>query len=131
MKTRYFISLLLTTFIAACSSTNTTSTNSTPSELAISKGYTLDQPIKSIKNYRLSGWNYVNSKAVIISTRGSDQYLLTLKNACHNLNHQSSIGTTATVNELYAAFDAVVVRDENNFEIKCYIDEIYKLTKTP
>ncbi len=130
MKIRYFTALLTTMVITACNSTNIPPANSTPTELAISKGYTVDQPIKRIKNYRLSGWNYVNSKAVIINTRGSERYLLTFKNTCYDLRHQNSIGTTATVSELVANLDAVIVRDLGNFEVRCYIEEIYKLTKT-
>lgn len=126
-----FITLLLIITVSACTTTDKKDAL-TPQQLAQQKGYELGEPVEKIMNYRLNGWNYVNTQALIISSTGNQRYLVTLRHRCQDLMNTEVIGSTSTGNALQANFDAFVVSTNGSrrgVEQRCYIDSIYKLSR--
>ncbi|WP_145999189.1 DUF6491 family protein [Oceanicoccus sp. KOV_DT_Chl] len=122
------IIFLVSILLSACSTTESKPAP-TPEQLATEKGYTLSEPVDRIMNYRLDGWNYINSKALIIHSGPSQSYLVTLQIRCPELSSREVIATTSTGTSMQARFDAIIVRQTGGTPQKCYIDEIYKLEK--
>lgn len=109
-----------------------------PDSLAASKGYQLGEAVKTLQNYELSGWRYINQRAIIMSASPSRDYLITLKERCYELSTSEVIGTTATGNIIHAAYDALVVSIDGSSigsgrinTRKCHIEGIYALSKLP
>ena len=135
MKSKTLFLICCAVILQAC--TASPSKPPTPAaQLASSKGYQLGEPVKKIMNYQLDGWNYINSQALIIRSTPSRDYLVTLRDRCHELSSREVIGTTATGSAMQAGFDAIVVtlaganRSLRKSDTrKCYIDNIYALTK--
>lgn len=133
LKTLALSSLILLT---ACNQTPTKAPTS-PDELASQKGYTLGEPVDKIMNYKINGWNYINSQALIINSGPSRNFLITLKRRCYDLSGQEVIASTSTGSAMRAGFDAIIVKRDSMGNLldaadtdKCYIDKIYKLEKT-
>ncbi|MGK0498405.1 MAG: hypothetical protein ACJAYG_000032 [Oceanicoccus sp.] len=92
---------LLAVIVGGCSGIDDTSAQPTisPGLLAI-----LGPAVKQIESYSLNGWNYINPQALIINSSPNRDYLVTLRNRCHELSNQKIIGTTATGTAMHANF---------------------------
>lgn len=93
------------------------------------RGYRQGEAIRDIQNYRLNGWNYLDSKHLIIDTGPSQRYLVSLRIPCHELSTVETIGFTNTAGQL-TKFDSILLRDSAGIRRDCPIDNIYKLEKT-
>ena len=125
MKKLLFLLLLP---IAACTATQ--SSMPTPEELAVENGYTLGEEVQRINNYRVSGWNYVSDRSLIITGALSEKYLLTLNTPCYELRTTQVIGYTSRVSNVLARFDSVIVKSHSGATLqKCPIDRIYRISK--
>lgn len=116
----------------ACLLTGTAATadDSPPLESRLSKlGYTQGEPVKSISNYRVDSWNYIDDKHVMISTGVSSRVLLTLLSTCPDLSSAEHIGFSSTANQL-TTFDRIVVRGAGGIRHDCQITEIHQLNST-
>lgn len=107
------------------------SADGTPTlESRLSKlGYAQGEPVKSISNYRVDAWNYIDDKHVMISTGVSRRALLTLQSACPDLSGAEHIGFSSTGQQL-TTFDKIVVRGAGGFRRDCQINEIHELNST-
>jgi len=85
------------------------------------------EPLKRITAFKFDSWSSLGQEHLIIRATHNRPYLITLKNRCHDLHHAMEVGVDNTGSMLYAGFDAIVVPD--NHGQKCYIKNIYKLTK--
>lgn len=92
------------------------------------RGYTQGETVRDIQNYRLNGWNYVDSRHLIIDTGPSDRYLVTLRVSCHELSSTQDIGFTSTAGKL-TRFDSVLLRDSSGMRRDCPIEELQRLQK--
>lgn len=101
-----------------------------PQQLAAEHGYLLGEQVKKIHDYEINGWNYISNRSLIIPARPGLHYLLILDRECPQMRGREVIGFTSTINTLQAGFDAVVINDRHSgIHEKCYIDQIYKVTK--
>ena len=92
------------------------------------RGYTQGEAVRDIQNYRVDGWNYLDSQHLIINTGPSDRYLVTLRTHCHALSSTESIVFTDTAGRL-TRFDSVVVEDSAGLRRDCPIEALEKLQK--
>lgn len=99
-------------------------------EARLSKlGYTQGEPLESISDYRVDGWNYIDDKHVMIYTRVSKRTLLTLLSDCPELSGVEHIGFSTTATKL-TKFDKIVVRDSGGIRRDCQINAIHQLNST-
>ena len=134
------LALSLTALLFACASSTPTPAPTPPAQLAQDQGYELGKPIDRIMNYRLDSWNYINPQAVIIHAGGNRDYLVTLRDRCHELMNTEVLATTSTGSAMRAKFDAIIVSlagsrlaHSTSSTRKCYIEAIYLISrvKTP
>ena len=128
------LALSLTALLFACASSTPTPAPTPPAQLAQDRGY------DRIMNYRLDSWNYINPQAVIIHAGGNRDYLVTLRDRCHELMNTEVLATTSTGSAMRAKFDAIIVSlagsrlaHSTSSTRKCYIEAIYLISrvKTP
>ena len=81
----------------------------------------------TITAFRFDGWSELGTKHLIIDTGVNRSYLVTLRNNCFNLDYAMGIKIHNMGSQLRAKFDAISVPDE--FSVKCYIQNLYKITK--
>lgn len=110
---------------------NIATADETPTlEARLSKlGYTQGEPLKSISDYRVDAWNYIDDKHVMIYTRVSNRALLTLLSDCPELSSVERIGFSTTASKL-TKFDKIVVRGASGIRRDCQISEIHQLDST-
>jgi len=92
-------------------------------------GFSLGPPVKSVINFQLNGWNYVDHKHVIMNFGASRYYLLTLRTSCDGLRSASVINFSTTIGNL-TENDKLLVRNDSHHLSQCYIKTINELEKT-
>ncbi len=76
-------------------------------------------PVDAIRSFRLDRWELVGPNEVVLWTRVSEAYLVTVQKHCPDLEWTQRIGVTSSVNTVYARFDSIVFS-----RIPCRIVEI-------
>lgn len=89
-------------------------------------GYRQADAVEKVQDYRVNGWNYIDSKHIVIYAGPSRRYLITTMNDCSDLISAENIGFSSTVNYL-TKFDSLRVRGAGGFERNCPITEIHAL----
>ena len=92
------------------------------------RNYTVGEEVKRIRNYRINGWNYLDSTHVVMTAGASERYLVTLRNRCSELSSATNIAFTTTVGNL-SVHDKILVKGLTNFIDHCFIQSLNKLEK--
>jgi len=120
------ILLLILLLATACSSTPP---ESIPIEETMAKkGYSIQQPIKRLRDYRINGWSSVDRYNVILNVGASDNYLVTTRSPCEGLRSAEHLAFSTIIGDLTDK-DKLIVRDSGGYIQSCYIDTIRKLEK--
>lgn len=85
-----------------------------------------DRVVDSIRDYRITGWRYVDRYHVILTAQRREHYLLSFSVPCLGLSSAFSIGFTSTAGGL-TRFDNIVVRGPGSMIDTCPIKEIIRL----
>ena len=102
----------------------------TAEQLAAARGYEIVESVRSVRQYRGDGWQYVSDSALILQISPTQQYLVQLAMRCIGLKTAEAIVTTTTGGEL-TTFDAVHAPGSGMGSRGCPIRNIYKLKKIP
>ncbi len=94
------------------------------------RGYQRGETVRSIQNYRLDGWHFLDSRNLMIETGPRQRYLVQLRASCPELSTASSIGFTSTAGQL-SHFDKIVLEDGSGMRRDCIIDQLYRLKPLP
>lgn len=89
-------------------------------------GYRQTDAVEKVQNYRVDGWNYIDSRHIVIYAGPGQRYLIGTMGDCSDLSSAENIGFTSTVNYL-TKFDKLIVRGAGGFKRNCPISEIYQL----
>ncbi|MCZ6854188.1 MAG: DUF6491 family protein [Gammaproteobacteria bacterium] len=73
---------------------------------------------------RISDWEPIDAKHVVLSLSPDERYLLTLKRQCGGLGWAQHIGVTMSNNTIWAEFDAVTTDG-----LQCPIERINRVTR--
>ncbi len=73
---------------------------------------------------RISDWEPIDAKHVVLSLSPDERYLLTLKRKCGGLSWAQHIGVTMSNNTIWAEFDAVTTDG-----LQCPIERINRVTR--
>jgi len=93
------------------------------------KKYTLGKTVDRIENYRISGWNSMDDRHVIIHTSPTRSYLVTLSSPCRNLDTAENLAFSTTVGSL-TRHDKLMVRSSAmGYTEQCFIDMLQELNK--
>ncbi len=92
------------------------------------RNYTVGEEVKQIRNYRLNGWNTLDSKHVIMRVGASEHYLVSLRNSCYELSSAANIAFTTTVGNL-SVHDKLLVKGPAGIIEHCFIEALNKLQK--
>lgn len=92
-------------------------------------GYAPGASVEKIQGYKLDGWNYLDSKHIMIYTGPSERYLIGLMNTCHDLSTAENIAFSTTVSQL-TKFDKLIVQGAGGMRQDCPITEIRELKST-
>lgn len=82
--------------------------------------------VDSIRDYRITGWRYVDLHHVILTARPRENYLVSFSRTCLGLSGAFSIGFTSTAGGV-TRFDNIVVRGPGSMVDTCPIQEIVQL----
>ena len=94
------------------------------------KGFLLGEETRSIRNWSLSGWMYVDDYHFIIKSGTRDHYLISLKTRSINLRSAVFLGFSETAVSLTNT-DRVILQDASGRSEKILIDRMYSLRKVP
>ncbi len=97
-------------------------------EKLAAQGYVLDQQVKSISNWNLNGWTYVDDRHFIMHSGVRDRYLVALRSTSMDLRSAVNIAFSTTVGNLTDK-DKVIVRAPGNFRDSYLIDSLHRLKK--
>ncbi len=99
----------------------------TRAELLAAKGYEMNNEIRSIPNYRISGWEYLDSYSILLDGGDKQKYLVSFLQRCTELRRANVLTTTSKIQQL-TTFDTVLVRQAGGgFLQGCRIDKLYSL----
>jgi len=121
---RTVIFVTTSTLLAACA---TSADKPTVDQLLQEKGLVRGPSVDRISQYRINGWQALNEQNLILNAGVNDQYLITLRTFCFNLDHAFSIGVTSRMSSV-EKFDQIFVQESGGGREYCNIDEIYKLS---
>lgn len=80
----------------------------------------------AIHNSRISGWNSLDDRHLIVQTGPGSHYLVTLLARCEGLRHSETVGFSSTTNRV-TRFDVLVTERPGNIVERCPIDSIREL----
>ena len=83
------------------------------------------QQVKAIQDYRLNGWNVIDSQSLVINTGPQTHYLLILQRKLTDLRFAENILISSTAGRVQAKFDTVATPIVPQNEVA--IERIYKL----
>ena len=105
-------------------------TDSLQGQLARNR-YELGLAVTEIRDYRLTGWNAVDERHLIIHTGPSDSYLISLTVTCRNLRTAEDIALSTTAGSV-THLDKVIVHDRpTGVTEHCPIESIHALERLP
>lgn len=121
VKAVYF--MMIGTLLAACASN---ADKPTVERLLQEKGLVKGESVDRVYQFRINGWQALNEQNLILEAGVNDQYLITLRSFCLNLERAFSIGVTSRMSSV-AKSDQIIVQEPGGGREHCNIDEIYKL----
>jgi len=92
------------------------------------RGYTIEQPVKRLRDYRINGWSSVDQRNVILNIGASDNYLVTVRRSCDGLRSAEHLAFSTIIGDLTDK-DKLIVRGSGRYLEHCYIDTIRPLKK--
>lgn len=90
------------------------------------RGLRRAEPINEIRNYRISGWNSLDDKHLIVRSGPRNDYLITLMTRCQPLDTSETIGFSTTTGDV-TRFDELVVSGPGGIVEDCPITAIENL----
>lgn len=96
-------------------------------QLLAAKGYQQGQPVKSIHNYQVTDWAYLDDQHLVLSTTPARNYLITLASPCVGLAFAPAIGFSSTVGDL-TPLDKLVLQGDA-VKTPCPIRQINQLNR--
>lgn len=87
--------------------------------------YTFDdlKEVKSINNWKLHGWTYIDSRSLIVRTSPNKRYLLVLSRENMHLDKNTAIIVTSSAGSVKTRYDSVSTKRDNG--IRSSIKKIY------
>lgn len=117
------LTVAICSLLAACASN---ADRPTVEQLLQEKGLVKGESVTRISQYRINGWQALDERNLVLNAGVNDQYLITLRTFCFNLDHSFSIGVTSRTSSV-EKFDQIIVRESGGGREQCNIDEIFKL----
>ena len=97
-------------------------------EKLAARGYVVAEPVTTIRNYRINGWNELDRSHVIIEAGVSERYLLTLLRPCDGVRTANTLAFSTSAGAL-TKFDQLYVRGPGNRFENCRIDTVHRLER--
>ena len=119
--------LALAMLTAACATEPAREQRSLEQILA-DKGYRIGEEIPHIREFRFDGWTEVDNLHLILHSRVSDRYLVTLGSICDGLLYSSTIKLSTTVGQ-FTRFDYVMVGGPGGTGGRCNVRTLNELEK--
>jgi hypothetical protein len=126
---RRITSLLLLTMISVGCATSTMNTKERTEAYVQYIASENLEGIKRISAFRFNGWSSLGEEHLIISTQINKPYLISLRSRCRDLLYANGIQIHNNGSTLHRRVDAISVIDPGNMGFRCFIDNIYLLTK--
>ena len=95
-----------------------------------SRGLARTEVVSRVPNFRISGWQDIDDRSLILTAGLRDHYLVTLFSACPGLDFAMGIGLSTATGSLGAG-DSILVRGSFDDVQRCRIDEIWALEALP
>jgi hypothetical protein len=125
------VSLLVSALLLAACGQQSLRDESLPLEERLATlGYRQGEPVKSVWQIDIDGWQYLDKRHMVLGTGPGRTYLIEFSYPCRNLNFSNRIAYSTTVGTL-TTLDKIVSIDSGGFPEHCLIGEIYRLEKVP
>lgn len=85
------------------------------------------ESIEQITVFHFHGWNSLDNKHLVISTKLKKPYLITLSSICPDLKFVNTLIVNNHGNRLQAKFDSISINNEH--PTKCLIKSIHPITR--
>jgi hypothetical protein len=94
------------------------------------RGLARTEQVRRVSNFRISGWQALDDRNLILRAGVRDRYLVTLMTTCHGLDFATSIAVDTATSSLGAS-DNILVRGTLQAVERCPIKEIWALEELP
>ena len=140
MRTKIIVPVLLATLaLAGCETTPAQQDAARQRELQrqqrvftelTDRGLARTEQVQRVPNFRISGWQELDDRNLILRAGVRDRYLVTLLTTCQGLAFATGIGLQTATNSLGAS-DSILVRGTLDRVERCPIKEIWALEELP
>jgi len=124
MKT-LLISVLATFLLAGCAAP--AGNQLTVDESLELQGLVRGEGDVRIPSYRITGWNQVNDRNLVVTVGVNDKYLVELRGPCPELEYAFSIGFTITPINRLDRFGDIILRGPGGSREYCPIANVWAL----
>lgn len=128
--TKTMLSTVLSALLLTACASTTGEPDSLQGQLARNR-YELGLAVTEIRDYRLTGWNAVDDRHLIIHTGPSDSYLISLTVACRNLRTAENIALSTTAGNVTHLDKVIVHNRPTGVTEHCPIESIHALERLP
>lgn len=97
-------------------------------EKLANRGYTLGEQVRSIRDWNLNGWSYIDDRHFVMHSGVKDYYLVTLRSRSFELDGAINIAFTTTVSSLTDK-DKVLVRAPGGQAETLWIESLHVLNR--
>ena len=124
------ILLVSALLLAACGQQSLRDESLPLEERLATLGYRQGEPVKSVWQIDIDGWQYLDKRHMVLGTGPGRAYLIEFSYPCRNLNFSNRISYSTTVGSL-TTLDKIVSIDSGGFPEHCLIGRVYRLEKVP
>ncbi|MEE4300846.1 MAG: DUF6491 family protein [Pseudomonadales bacterium] len=93
-------------------------------------GLVRGESVSRVPNFRISGWNDIDDRTLVLSAGVRDRYLVELRAPCQGLSSSFGIGLATHTGSLMAS-DSILVRGPGGTPERCAIRAIWALDDLP
>lgn len=126
LKTMLVAGLVLT--LTACAGT-APKTEKSVDEILTEKNLEIVEEVDKLINFNIHGWEYVNTRNVVLIDGPSKKYLVELNTPCRNLDYAQRIAFTS-FGRVVSKNDKLIVTDGPGHVENCFMKAFYLLKKT-
>lgn len=128
MHTFKAVCLLAAALLLACAQSPVRDESRSLDERLAGLGYRQGEPVDSILQYDIDGWEYLDPHHIVLGHRPGRAYLVELSSPCRNLAFGSPLGYSTTVGSL-TKLDKIITTDVGGFPEHCLIRDIHRLER--
>lgn len=121
------LSIALAISLSSCAGTDPKA-EKTVDEILAEKSLKIVEQVDKLINFNIHGWEYVNTRNVVLIDGPSKKYLVELNVPCRNLDYAQAIAFTS-FGRVVSKNEKLIVTDGPGHAESCFMKAFYRLEK--